>query len=559
MAIAEGTAIDVLDTLCTPCTSENKPVAAFRFCAQCREYLCQNCVWHHKKLRLTKYHYLSAFASASTDNNSDGMVDERCLKHNGKMVSMFCSYHEEIGCHVCMSENHSECDEIIFIWKHAKDISTSPELQQVKEDIEETSKRIKSLRNDRQKDLDNLSSERDVIINSFIDMTRDFVKKLEEIESKSKDICDAKYLDNVDIIRSDISDCDALSYTLDTMLQILISTVEEPRLFLEIRKARRNVSAGLKLINSVSQRQGKQHLLFSLDKRFKHLLDGAETFGQVNNVQRVFEAKLVEKYNVSISSDREKSDVMMFGCAQLLDGRTLVSDFTNKRLKVLDTEYKVASHIELCGNPCDVCITGEKEAAVCIFDRCLVQFISFKSAARPTRSFKTELKCQGITFDGTQLFVTVTGDSINQVRIYTVAGSLQQILQESDEKPLFSSINQIAYCPYDSRIYVTDTKKGVVCLNPKGQVVRVIQDKDLLQPTGVTTDGDGGVFVAGFKTNNVIYFGNDGTKLKVLLSEKLGIKEPLGLCFDQRSLRLITTMAGSKFLRVFQLRKVNIE
>ena len=556
MAVAEGTAIDALDIFCAPCLSENKSVAAFRFCAQCREYLCQNCVRHHKKLGLTKYHYLSAFAGVPTDNNNDDMVDERCLKHNGKIVSMFCSYHEEIGCHECMSETHSECGEIIYIWKHSKDIATSPELQQVKDDLEATSGRLKSLRTDRQNDLDRLSSERDAIVMSFSDMTRNFVKKLEEIESKSKDICDTKYLDNVDIIRSDISDCDALSYTVDTMSQLLVSTPEEPRLFLEIRRAKRNVSAGLKLINSVSQRLGRQRLLFNLDKRFEHLLDGAETFGQVNNVQRVFDAKLVEKYNLGISSDKEKSDVMMFGCAHLSDGRTLISDFTNKRLKVLDTDYKVLSHVELCGNPCDVCITGEKEAAVCIFDKCLVQFISFKSAVRPSRAFKTELKCQGIAFDGTQLFVTVTGDSVNQVRIFTVAGSLQQILEEFNEKPLFSSINQITYCPYGSRIYVTDTKKGVVCLNAKGKVVRIIEDKDLLQPTGITTDGDGGVFVAGFKTNNVIHFGNDGTKLKVLLGEKVGIKEPLGICFNHKSSRLIATMAGSKFLRVFQLREI---
>ena len=260
--------------------------------------------------------------------------------------------------------------------------------------------------------------------------------------------------------------------------------------------------------------------MFNLDKRFEHLLDGAEIFGQVNNFQRVFEARLLEKYNLGISSDKEKSDVMMFGSAYLSDGRTLISDFTNKRLKVLDTDYKVISHVELCGNPCDVCITGEKEAAICIFDKCLVQFISFKSVVRPSRSFKTELKCQGIAFDGTQLFVTVTGESVNQVRIYTVAGSLQQILEEFDEKPLFSSINQITYCPYGSRIYVTDTKKGVICLNAKGKVVRVIQDNDLLQPTGIATDGDGGVFVAGFKTNNVIHFGMMEQNLKCYLVKK---------------------------------------
>ena len=555
---SEGVVTDVSNIVCAPCISENNSVAAFKFCSQCREYLCQNCVRHHKKLGLTKYHHLSAFTDTLTNKSDAGIVDERCLKHNEKIISMFCSYHEEIGCHECMSKNHKDCGEIIYIWKHAKDIATSPELQHVKEDLEGTSGRIKTIRTDRQNDLDRLSSERDAIIKSFSDMTRKFVKKLEDIESKSKEICDTKYLDNVDIIRSDISDCDALSYTLDTMSKILDSTTEESRLFLEIRRAKRNVSAGLKLLNSVSQRQGRQRLLFNLDKKFEHLLDDTETFGQVNDVQRVFDAKFVEKYNVTVSSDKEKLDVMMFGCAHLPDGRTIISDFTNKRLKIFNSEYKATSHVELCGNPCDVCVTGEQEAAVCIFDKCLVQFISFKSAVRPTRSFKTELKCQGIAFDGIQLFVTVTGDSTNQVRIYTVVGSLQHILEEFDERPLFSSINQITYCPYGSRIFVTDTKKGVVCLNSKGKVIRVIQDKDLLQPTGIASDGDGGFFVAGFKTNNVIHFGNDGTKLKVLLRDNVGIKEPLCIYFDHKSSKLTVTLAGSKFLRVFQLREIKV-
>ena len=544
---------DISSKMCTPCGTENTSIAASKFCNDCQEYLCLSCVKYHMKLGITRNHELVEITNIFLKRSLSKKTEERCLKHSGKVIGMFCSLHEEIGCHECMADNHVHCSDIIYIPERAKGIATSTELQIIKQDLESTKERLNILSYDRQNDLDRLCGQRDMIMNSFSEMKQSIINKLQNIDDLSKRTCQDIYKENVNSIQSDISACSALSNTLDMMSDLIKSTSDETLLFLQLMRAKRNVSAGLRLIDLMSPKVGRERLTLSPDPRIEHLLDDVKIFGQVNNVQRLYNAKFVEKFDVSIVSDKEKSDTMMFGCALLPDGRVVLSDFTNKRLKILNKEYKIMSYIELCGSPCGVCVIGEKEAAVCVFDKCLVQFVNLISTIRPTRSFKTELKCQGIAFDGTQLFVTVIDELRNQVRIYLLSGSLQRIIEKFNKQQLFSSISQIICCPYSARLYVTDTKKGVITLDKKGNRLALIEDKDIVQPTGITPDGDGGILVAGFETNKVAHFGQDGTKVSTLLTEKTGIKEPLSLCFHCQSSRLHVTLAGSKFIYIFQL------
>ena len=548
---------DFADSLCSPCQTENMSVTALSFCNECQEYLCLSCVKHHMKLGLTKHHQLTKTADQIPvlKNEESKHVDERCIKHNGKVIGMFCSFHEEIGCHECMANDHGHCGEIIYIPDKAKGIASSSEFQVVREDLENTRDRLRVIRNDRQNDLDRLGAQRDTIMNSLRDIKQRTTNKLEAIEAASEALCQKRYEENVSNIQTDVFACNSLSNILDTMTQVLKSTSDETTLFLHMMRAKRNISAGLKMINSASWRARKQRLSFHQDSRVEHLFDGLKVLGQINTIQRLYNAVGIGAYDVNVVSDKEKSDVMMYGCAFLSDGRIVVSDFSNKRLKILNTGYKVTSCVELCGSPSGVCTTGNNEVAVCIFDKCLIQFVNVRSCSRPTRSFKTELNCQGIEFYGNQLYVTVTSDSKNHVRIYSISGSLQHILEQN----VFTRINQIACCPFSETLYITDTMKGVLCLSTKGSLLAEIKDTEIMQPTGISPDGNGGFFVAGFKTNNVVHFGQDGAKVKIILTDKDGIKEPLSLCFDSSLSKLTVTLAGSKNVHLFQLLDVTNE
>lgn len=556
MATEEIVSKEQTNSVCTPCMTENFTVAASMLCEDCQEFLCPNCVKHHLKLGITKHHSLTELDGGSPRNLVWEKTEGRCHKHFGKVIAMFCPLHEEIGCHECMSEHHTHCGEIMYIPERAKGINRSPELHLVKEDLESTSVRLKRLSINRQKDLDMIGSQRDKILQTFSVLKQRVIKKLEGIETSTKANCENIYSGNMNNIQSDISACNGLANTLDTMSDVIRTTHEEPILFLQLMRAKRNVSAGIRLIDSVSQKIGRPGMLFNQDPRLDHLLDDIEVFGQIHNIQRMYDAKFMGKYSVIIPSDKEKSDIMIFSCTHLPDGRVIVTDYTNKRLKILSAEYKYLSHLELCGSPYGACVTGESEVAVCIFDKCLIQLVGFRPAVRPTRSFSTELKCEGVAFDGNQLFVTVTGEPTNQVRIYAVTGSLQRIIEGLDGKPLFTRINQIVYCSSSSRFYVTDMKRGVICLDKKGTVLSVMEDNREGQPTGIAPDGEGGFFIADFKSNRVMHFGHDLRKINVVLKGDAGIKEPLSLCFDTESLKLSLTLAGSKFIHVFHLHAI---
>ena len=219
------------EIICTPCVTENLCVIASKFCVNCQEYLCTSCVKHHMKLGITKAHELVTITDRVLDTVKFEEAEERCLQHSGKVISMFCSLHEEVGCHECMSESHEHCGEIIYIPDHAKANARSTDIQRVKEDIQNTRDRLDAFRLARQDDLDRLGTQRDSIMTSLNAIKQRLFNRLREIENISEGTCQEKYAEAVNNIKCDMSACNDLSYTLGRMHDMISSTSKETHIF----------------------------------------------------------------------------------------------------------------------------------------------------------------------------------------------------------------------------------------------------------------------------------------------------------------------------------------
>lgn len=93
---------------------------------------------------------------------------------------------------------------------------------------------------------------------------------------------------------------------------------------------------------------------------------------------------------------------------------------------------------------------------------------------------------------------------------------------------------------WSDNLYFINHDDTVSCCDLQGTLKWKLKQKNILtKARGITVDNYGRVYVLGYGSNNVVVISPDGTKHRVLLSQKDGIKTPQALCFDQKSNKLL--------------------
>ena len=537
---------------CTLCLIQHSHATAFAYCIECQVLLCEGCVDYHRKLDLTKPHGLIYQLEEEIGKGVPDYPHVGCQRHAGKSVDRYCPKHEDIGCHKCMEETHKSCKRIAHIPKSKEEIATTKEMTRVKEDIKAMKKTLELFRNRRKEDRTRLDSERQNIISIIEELKQRVTRIVESVELTSKQVCENNYKECMAKIETDLSTCSELLKILDMMTKSINEEQDNTLLFLEMKKAKQAIAVGVTLLNNIVHNVGTERLTFTVDPTVEQLLGNITSFGHINEGK--YSAVLTGTHDVSMSTDSERSNFMLYGTAVLQDGRVVVSDVSNGKLKILSPAYKLKSHVQLIGTPCGVCVSGDMEIAVCIFDKCIIQLLGIETPIKRIRQIKTGLRCRGVAAYDNKLFVTCQDANRNELKIITKSGKLlRSVYDDKYGNPIFSNINQIAVSPDGNKIMITDPVKGIVSFSMNGELISVVTSGDIIKPNGIAFKRNGDFFVSGFSSNNVVHFGADGKKIGIVIQERDGLESPMSLCLVDDNCIVITS-AESKYIQVYQLK-----
>ena len=537
---------------CTLCLIQHSHATAIAYCIDCQVLLCEGCVDYHRKLDLTKPHGLIYQLEEELGKGVPDYPHVGCRRHAGKSVDKYCPNHEDIGCHKCMEETHKSCKRIAHIPKSTEEIATTKEMTRVKEDIKAMKKTLELIRNRRKEDRTRLDSERQNIVSTIEELKQRVTRIVESVELTSKQVCENNYKECMTKIETDLSTCGELLKILDMMTKSINEEQDNTLLFLEMKKAKQAIAVGVTLLNNIVHNVGTERLTFTVDPTVEQLLGNITTFGHINEGK--YSAVLTGTHDVSMSTDSERSNFMLYGTAVLQDGRVVVSDVSNGKLKILSPAYKLKSHVQLIGTPCGVCVSGDMEIAVCIFDKCIIQLLGIETPIKRIRQIKTGLRCRGVAAYDNKLFVTCQDANRNELKIITKSGKLlRSVYDDKYGNPIFSNINQIAVSPDGNKIMITDPVKGIVSFSMNGELISVVTSGDIIKPNGIAFKRNGDFFVSGFSSNNVVHFGADGKKIGIVIQERDGLESPMSLCLVDDNCIVITS-AESKYIQVYQLK-----
>lgn len=541
-----------MENECTLCLIQDRNVVANSYCTVCQVLLCKNCVEYHRKLEMTKEHFITDKLEEVLAGQTLHQPRTECMKHPGKSLEKYCPRHEQIGCSRCMEEAHKHCKKVMQIPATARDIIATKEMTRVKEDMKQMKKTLSLIRSRRNEDKSRLENEKQRIFSTIDDLKQRVIKIVENVETSSKQVCDENYKECLEKIETDLNTCSELLKVVDAMTRAIDEEEDNIILFMEMKRAKQAITVGVSLLNSVLHNIGTERLTFTVDPTVEQFLGNIKSFGHINEGK--YTAALFGTYDIGMTTDTEKFHHMLYGAAVLQDGRVVVSDVSNGKLKILSPTFKLTSHVQLVGTPCGVCVSGEMEVAVCIFDKCMVQLLQIETPVKRLRQIKTGIRCRGVTAHHNKLFVTCQDGERNELKILTKNGNiLRSIYDDKYGNPIFSKINQIVVSPDGTKIMVTDPVKGIISFSMHGELLSIVNSGDLGKPNGITFKADGDFFVSGFSTSNVVHFGADGKKIGILLQERDGLASPVSLCMVANKY-IVVTSAESKLIQVYQLK-----
>lgn len=550
------------DHVCTPCSREHKEVEATQYCPDCNEKLCTFCTAQHKKFLLLKAHKMvdiSQMPVKDEPKEEKEKVTEFCEHHHGKLLDLYCQEHDEVGCTACIAINHKECAEPVYVTKASRGITKTTLPKEMKDEIGRVKKDLFLLKLRRTGDKQRYTKQRDGILASIQALRGRLNEILDRLEEGVKEKMQEKFDADMNELKHDLSRCDDAIMALDAALKKL-GTKQEAELFINMKRdGKRTLERGEFVLVAVTEHLGQEEIRFEIDESIEEWMKNLNSLGKFEHEQCAYKGVFYGKFDLNQKSDTNTEDYVFNGSLNLPDGKTIFTDWKNRKLKLVDNNYTLRGHIEVPGEPYSLCCINNQSVAVTLRDEKLIQFVSLDHMKmKLEKRFKVDEYCRGIAYNNNRLFITVgggEGEIHGQLRVYSMSGDLLRIYEEDSQgKPFFASPGLIVVNDDGSRFHVADHKRGVVTVTKDARLASIFSDRSLIAPFGLCVDGRGNLYVSGQESNNVVQFTADGRLVSEVLREDDGITRPLAVCCHESvTTRLIVTLENSLTIKVFTL------
>ncbi|XP_053395789.1 uncharacterized protein LOC123524791 [Mercenaria mercenaria] len=217
------------------------------------------------------------------------------------------------------------------------------------------------------------------------------------------------------------------------------------------------------------------------------------SYGKQN--QSLIIKRKIGDYNVQIKNrliNRDANDEGDCGISSIRmfpDGKVLLIDNHNGKMKKTDSSYKVVSH---CGIPFlaswnDVCYIGNDRAVASYSD--IIRYVNVSGKMKHEHDVKLEHRCYGLACHGDILYVR--GD--DAIYTYTIHCQGKHLLYKIKETYPFSS--RMAISDDGERIYITNVTAELITIDNKGNHLFTLKTDIEHQILDVCVVRDGTVLV----------------------------------------------------------------
>ena len=253
----------------------------------------------------------------------------------------------------------------------------------------------------------------------------------------------------------------------------------------------------------------------------------------------------LRSHNVKLSDDR--NDCCIRGMAITNDGRRLLVDRCNSKVKLFSRDMKLLSSLSLSDPPRDIAVLSDQEAVVTTANKSLVILDISGSYMSINTTTALSYDVRSISKYGEKLAVTSDIPMPASVKLIDKTGRVYWLVSSDGQgqslfsDPMFDSLFSIPmFVTSDierNTVTVTDFGNFTLTLlnGDTGDIIKR-RDVDDKGPYGVTTGPSGNIYVCYYDTREVAELTGELSEERILLSQQDGLGDrPYAITYDKIS------------------------
>ncbi|XP_069120124.1 uncharacterized protein [Argopecten irradians] len=549
---------------CKPCQKKGITTTAQFWCEHNKTSLCTSCKETFHDMIHSDCDIVNITGSDKFRLSPEVSI-RKCDKHKER-VDCYCQDHKFIGCSKCIRIDHRKCEDVSTTEEYFNTLDKSSHLEEKRKSLKELVGTMDSLMKEISLQIQNTTDSKDAVLKSLDDLQERIIKWVTKMKSKVTDELIIKFKEEHEKLRVSSHKCERLKAAMENTL-VLSATAQQNKdhvsAVLLYKRAQAEIESCKYLLEEISNKFSittLEHVFhFDVSGQVASLSLGEVSVRKQTRVSPVGlkalhrpfskrELKQIRQVNIQCTSD--SSACIINGLVYLPDGRIVISDYANKKIKLINIEGDVVDDLKLNGSPFDMCMVDNTTVAVGISRPGGIRVVKVTSTKLILSSeINTKVNCYGIVYRD-EGFVVGTGSDVVSV---TNDGTIHKLLGHTGyiygmcEDPIGKQLLLTHWTDCKDSTAVSRLTADNVCTDLLK--VGVVQ-----KAFGVDMDVERNVYVCGHTSNNVMQMSWDGSNIRELLTEADGTVRPRGIsvCGDKVVVSNVS-VEKRNYIHLFQL------
>ncbi|XP_063400090.1 tripartite motif-containing protein 2-like [Mytilus trossulus] len=550
-------------TPCDVCAGQSISKQAVKWCPECEEAYCSECIKHHGIAKATKDHSVIAVDNYLKLPPFVLETKHHCTKH-GSRFQNYCRSHETPCCKRCIDTDHKKCSDLPALDDIIHDAKSSVAFADIEERLQSLKKFFSEVITEKEENLNKLKVKRETIEKQIRKIRKDINQHLDNLE---KEILhkifnqENHHQRNIEITSKQMKiQSSRINSLLENMepikqyasnLQTFLSTKEIDK---ELYKTEKEVEV---LCEDGSLK--RYDISFIKDDKLGNFMEGLKSFGKISSTgqpteivyakSKVKQAQIVAvpcKHVLNINLVLEKKVMvprpgdgmagLVTGCV-ILQNKNFLFSFRGLNiscLSLLDEHggkifVLTREHIgfQFSGiaviNDTTVAITSDMPSkSIAIFNT---------ETRKVSKVIVTKQLCSGgiSCFENTLIY-SCGEEGLEMISLDT--GNICSLKSGSHASDEYVTV-------FKNKIYSTDSSSDTVtCYDMDGKIHWKWQNHDEIKSMrGVAVDNNSNVYVAGVQSGRIAIISPDGKVFKSFKPE--GIEKPRAIYYDKKTNKLL--------------------
>ncbi|VDI20781.1 Hypothetical predicted protein [Mytilus galloprovincialis] len=537
---------------CGTCGRRSKSTKAVKYCTDCEDGLCSDCVDFHGSIKSCASHHV---IDVKVIDGNPVVVIRSCEVHPDMVLEYFCADHDTLCCRSCMASDHRSCDKLLPIEVAAKGVKRSTMYEEINNDVRILKTAVNDLEDKKRKGMLSLNDSKEIVQQEVTNLKKQLQKRIQEMEKALMSEIDKMH---TNLSKESSDDLDKICgqrkkiQNISEQFESVTKYGSESQIFMLLH----NIKAELK-----GQAKDFQQLLscqkdVSLSLKESDLLSVIKSFGSIEIKKSSFDIKY-QPFNVQQAQNLQqqrkmptqfKLDVKFKAAGALIagigvtkDNRLFLCNYTGSNLYVVSDKGQQLATIQMDGPQWGIAMEEEANSAwVTLPAKQSVQAVDVVTMKKKGQLIKLPGQCYGIALIDDQIAVGCFG----KIYIMSKTGEIKKTLDVKNGSTIYSiSVGNKQQLYYAQLLELKSIRLDGTITSVSAEYTSSVID--------VKTDRIGNAYFLEYHAANFKLFSFKDKSVKTILTTNDGLNMPYGFAFSKDLSKLFISNYPSREISVF--------